>query len=76
MGIGSKPQLVDEHPEDLSYSFDSAWVPPKPLIKAMGQMFPELTFTLSYEEPGLNIKGQFIMSNTGCTRRKNNCLRN
>lgn len=38
-------------------SFDSAWNPPKPLIIKLGEMFPELTFTLKYYECGCEFKG-------------------
>ena len=45
----------------LMYTFDSAWSPPQPLIAKMGEMFPLLAFALSYEEPGMNFAGTYIM---------------
>jgi len=45
----------------LEYSFDTVWSPPVPLIKKMGEMFPELKFDLRYFGDGIN--GYFAMEN-------------
>jgi hypothetical protein len=39
------------------YSFSSAWAPPEPGIKAIAKLIPKLTFTLEYDEPGMNFSG-------------------
>ena len=58
-------ELTDEEilgKKCLEYNFDSAWSPPIPIIKKMGEMFPNLTFGLDYDESGMGFKGSFSMS--------------
>lgn len=59
----NKPESVDFKDKDseISYSFESAWSPPTPLVYKMGLMFPKLKFVLRYEEPGMAFKGKFVM---------------
>ena len=45
----------------LEYGFDTVWNPPLPLIKRMGEKFPELKFDLKYFGDGLD--GNFTMEN-------------
>ena len=60
-------ELVDESEfEDektLTYGFRSAWSPPTPLIKAMGEKFPELEIELRYFEGGAGFNGLYRMKN-------------
>ena len=46
---------------NINYCFDTAWSPPIPLIKKMGELFPDLMFSLEYSEPGMNYEGRFVM---------------
>jgi|WetSurMetagenome_2_1015567.scaffolds.fasta_scaffold22910_2 hypothetical protein len=48
--------------ELLIVDFDTAWSPPTPVIKAMGKMFPKLTFQLDYKEEGMQFMGTFIVA--------------
>jgi len=41
----------------FEYYFDSAWSPPLAWLKKIAKMFPTITFTLEYEEPGMEFKG-------------------
>lgn len=43
-------------------TFDSAWSPPTSAIAALGKMFPDLTFTLSYKEEGMGFAGTFTVT--------------
>lgn len=43
--------------EEITYSFNSAWSPPKPVILAMGKKFPTLRFELIYFEQGQQFNG-------------------
>lgn len=51
---GTKWDACDVHLEEtgrkLTYSFDTAWVPPYPVIIEASRLFPNLTFMLSCEE--------------------------
>lgn len=55
------PKSEYEDEESIEYTFDTAWSPPIPLIRRMGEMFPKLKFTLRYEEPGMNFEGKLVM---------------
>jgi hypothetical protein len=41
---------VDHDGTIVSYSFDTAWAPPIPIVKALSERYPETTVELSYEE--------------------------
>jgi len=61
-------KIVDEYDcsEDeieIEYVFDTAWSPPIPLIKKMGEMFPELKFELRYFECGAGFNGILRIEN-------------
>lgn len=49
--------LIGSDEGSIRYSFDTAWSPPEPLIKAMGKEFPTLTFELRYAETGMDFMG-------------------
>jgi hypothetical protein len=43
-------ELLNESEDYLGYRFNTAWSPPLPVIGEMSVQYPNLTFTLSYEE--------------------------
>ena len=45
------------------YHFDTAWSPPEPVVIALGESFPNLTFHLKFMEPGMLFRGQLLMKN-------------
>ena len=47
----------------LTYTFDTAWSPPEPLIKRMGELYPNLMFDLRYYERGSGFKGRLLVEN-------------
>lgn len=47
----------------VNYTFDSAWSPAIPVIRAMSIRFPELTFKLKYYEMGAAYKGVYEVVN-------------
>jgi len=47
----------------LEYKFQTAWSPPLPLIRKMGEVFSELTFDLRYFEGGIGFSGWFRIVN-------------
>lgn len=47
----------------IKYKFLSAWSPPLPVIKAMSEQFPSLTFKLKCYECGMQFQGTFIIKN-------------
>ena len=46
-----------EDSEMLEVSFDTAWAPPEPICKRLREMFPDLTFSWFYDEPGMEFAG-------------------
>ena len=43
--------------EQLEIEFATAWSPPEPICKKLRQMFPELSFSWFYDEPGMEFAG-------------------
>ncbi len=50
-------ELRSEEDQELEYGFETAWAPPEPLIKKLGEMFPQLEFELKYFEAGAGYSG-------------------
>jgi len=51
---------AEEYDDKIIITFDSAWLPPEKAIATISDMFPELVFYLSYQEPGMGVKGHFV----------------
>jgi hypothetical protein len=47
----------------IKITFDTAWNPPLPIIKALGKKFPELWFRLAYFEQGMGFNGAYRVEN-------------
>ena len=45
----------------LGYTFDSAWAPPAEGILRISKKYPQLTFTLEYDEPGMDFSGVVVV---------------
>lgn len=59
----------------INYRFNTAWAPPIPVIKHASTRWPTLTFTLSFDEGGMDFggfivfkEGQEIASREGASR--------
>lgn len=46
---------------EILYTFESAWTPPKPIIKTLGEKFPKVIFDLRYFEQGMMFNGIYVM---------------
>ena len=44
---------------EISYTFNTAWSPPIPVIEAMSKKYPKLNFDLRYFERGMGFNGIF-----------------
>jgi len=51
----------DDNDDELVYLFETAWSPPLPIIKKMGEMFKSLNFSLEFEESGCDFMGNFCV---------------
>ena len=47
----------------LTYQFDSPWCSPTKFFAKVSRLFPDLTFSITYEEPGMCFEGEFIVKN-------------
>ena len=45
----------------VSYSFDTAWSPPEPWVRAVSPMFPFCIFNLTFKEEGMGYRGQLMI---------------
>lgn len=50
-------QVVGESDTFVQYTFDSAWAPPIGALDHIAGNYPTLTFTLEYDEPGMDFAG-------------------
>lgn len=48
---------VYEDGNKLSYTFQTAWSPPEPVVIALAKQFPKLELTLKYWETGMGYRG-------------------
>jgi len=44
----------------LIYRFETAWAEPQPVIQKLSELFPRLTITLIYTEPGMAFGGKVV----------------
>lgn len=56
-------ELTDENTRHLEYNFDSAWCPPDRFIYKIAEMFPKLSFRLTFYEGGCAFKGEMEAEN-------------
>jgi hypothetical protein len=49
---------ADRTDREATYTFDTAWAPPEPVVAAMAAQFPLLKFQLDYSEPGAGFAGR------------------
>ena len=54
----------------VEINFQTAWSPPIPVVKKMGEMFPHLVFNLSYFEMGAAFNGWFQMTEGEVTENR------
>jgi hypothetical protein len=55
---------IDE--EYLRYNFQTAWAPPREWLEKVAIKYPQLNFTLDYEEPGMDFMGKLVFENGEC----------
>lgn len=44
----------------LSLRFDTAWAPPTTWLAAVSERFPDATFAIAYDEPGIDFAGYVV----------------
>ena len=61
--------IVADDNENLIVWFDTAWAPPVPWLEKVVVQFPELSFGMTYEEPGCDFCGIVEYEDGECTNR-------
>ena len=56
----SEPSLDDSNSDYLHYAFDTPWGPPLSFIEKISKDWPELSFEVSYSEPGMAFEGKAL----------------
>ena len=53
-------EVTVEHEGDvLNYYFDTAWSPPEPVIQKLRELYPDVSISAFYDEPGMQIAGYY-----------------
>ena len=50
-------EFIDEDEDRLEYSFNTAWAPPEPIIHKLRELYPDVSITAFYDEPGMELAG-------------------
>ena len=50
-------EITDNGPDQLEVQFNTAWSPPDSVCNAMREMYPDLSVSWFYDEPGCEIAG-------------------
>ena len=45
--------------ETVEYTFSTAWSPPEPVIHKLRELYPDVSITAFYDEPGMEIAGYY-----------------
>lgn len=58
-GYPCQPDGIEQCAEDtkITYTFYTTWGPPREIFTALRALFPELTITALFEEPGMRLTG-------------------
>lgn len=57
------PESSDDDDETSVITFSTPWGPPFPVIEKLSEIFPDLTFSLSYWEGGMGFMGEIVVHN-------------
>mgnify|MGYP001411348333 CR=1 FL=1 len=50
-------EVTDDDPDQLEVQFNTAWSPPDAICQAMRELYPDLSVSWFYDEPGCEIAG-------------------
>ena len=59
----SSPAIILFNKNTLKYDFDTAWSPPENWLIETSKLFPDINFTLEYEEGGMGFQGILEVQN-------------
>ena len=50
-------EVVDDDPENMEITFNTAWSPPESICHALREQYPDVSISWFYDEPGCEIAG-------------------
>ena len=50
-------EVVDDDPENMEITFNTAWSPPESICSALREQYPDVSVSWFYDEPGCEIAG-------------------
>ena len=50
-------EVVDDDPENMEITFNTAWSPPESICEALRDQYPDVSVSWFYDEPGCEIAG-------------------
>ena len=50
-------EVVDDDPENMEITFNTAWSPPESICEALREQYPDVSVSWFYDEPGVEIAG-------------------
>ena len=50
-------EVVDDDPENMEITFNTAWSPPEAICSALREQYPDVSVSWFYDEPGCEIAG-------------------
>ena len=50
-------EVTDDDPDQLEVQFNTAWSPPEAICHAMRELYPDVSVSWFYDEPGMEIAG-------------------
>jgi hypothetical protein len=59
----SDTHIVGQYEDMVEFAFESAWAPPETGIAKISELFPELSFVVTYTEEGMDFYGATAFSN-------------
>jgi len=63
--------IMESSKTKLGYTFNSAWSPPIQGVINISKQYPKLTFSLDFDEPGMDFAGTVVIRNGKILREEN-----
>ena len=55
----SNVDVVAEDSDSIEFEFDTAWSPPEPIILKLRELYPDVSISAFYDEPGMQVSGYY-----------------
>ena len=55
----SNVDVVAEASDFIEFEFDTAWSPPEPIISKLRELYPDVSISAFFDEPGMEVSGYY-----------------